>query len=324
MDREMLAFRAAVMDEIRSFFKERSYLEVDTPLLAPALIPESSIEIFQTRYEDEKGDSTWMNLIPSPEIWMKVLLARGAGSMFQICKCFRNSEPAGGIHNPEFTMLEYYTVDADYMDSISLTEELFSCLTGMNGPGYVSPPFVKMSMEEAFLQYAGFELGNHLEAGALAAKARQLTGAGTEEDSWEELYNRIFVTLVEPCLPVDRPVLLYDYPAAVPTLAKEKTGTPWAERWELYSRGVELANCFTEETNREKVMQFFKTEMKERERKGMPLASDPAYTAIFSREFPRCSGVALGVDRLIMLLAGKKEIEQVIPFPFLNTRQPPL
>ena len=132
MDIELLRARSRFTQAVRAFFLERRYLEVDTPLLAPALIPEPALEVFRTEWIDPRSLSAReLFLIPSPELWMKRLLARGSGNLFQICKAFRNFEALGRYHNPEFTMLEWYTVGAGYLDSADLTDELLGCLAGI-------------------------------------------------------------------------------------------------------------------------------------------------------------------------------------------------
>ncbi len=136
MDVELLRSRARFTRRSRRFFLERGYLEVETPLLAPALIPEPALEVFRTEWIDPRClAARELFLVPSPELWMKRLLARGSGSLFQICKSFRNFEALGRYHNPEFTMLEWYTVDADYMDSADLTDELLAYLLAALGAG---------------------------------------------------------------------------------------------------------------------------------------------------------------------------------------------
>jgi lysyl-tRNA synthetase class 2 len=129
LDLELLEMRAAVFREIRSFFDRKNFLEVDTPVLAPDLIPETCLEVFRTEYLPPGGKPPkpyW--LVPSPEIWMKKLIAEHGKSVYQICKCFRNGDSTGFLHSPEFTMLEYYTTGFNYLDSLELTEELFDTL----------------------------------------------------------------------------------------------------------------------------------------------------------------------------------------------------
>jgi lysyl-tRNA synthetase class 2 len=317
MDLAALRERAGIIRKVRSFFDRRGYLETDTPLLAPDLIPESCLEVFQTqRVIPGRGGRRPYWLVPSPEIWMKKLIARYGVNMYQICKCFRNGESSGGSHSPEFTMLEYYTMNADYVDSLRLTEELFSFLREP------APVFERLTVEEAFARWAGFDLyGAVAEEGGLEREARRLglepgAGLGTPE-----LYDLIFVHAVEPNLPPDHPVFLMDYPAFVPCLAKKGRDGKTAERWELYASGLELANCYTEEIRGEEVRRFFESEAAEKERRALVRHDvDRDYWKIFlpSRDgsaFPPCSGVALGMDRLIMYLTGKSGIDAVLPFP---------
>ncbi|MDR2049538.1 MAG: LysR family transcriptional regulator [Treponema sp.] len=356
MDLERLTARARIIREIRAFFDAKNYLETDTPLLSPDLIPESCLEVFQTELLRPRGSRTAgqkLYLVPSPEIWMKKLIARHRVSMYQICKCFRNGEQEGRMHNPEFTMLEYYTMDADYLDSLSLTEELFGRLletfggsapgTGQSGNGRagglsgngsaggslpdnkpsLAPPFLRITVEEAFRRWAGFSLTETAaRRPALRAEARRLGLEPPPDLDIPALYDLIFIHAVENRLPKDRPVVLMDYPAFVPCLAQEKTapdGNPVRERWELYVNGIELANCYSEETDPEKVRDFFVQETAKKEQSALVKHKvDEDYRKIFAgangKPFPRCSGTAMGLDRLVMILTGTSSIRSVIPF----------
>jgi lysyl-tRNA synthetase class 2 len=352
MDRALLRFSAAVRREIRDFFEGRGYLELDTPLLAADLIPESCLEVFETRLLPPRGSrrreqAYW--LIPSPELWMKQCIAglwrngelgksggpgqRGEdpAGFYQICHCFRNGEALGRLHSPEFSMLEYYTLDGDYRDSIDVTEALFARLLPLAREGpcreaaeILRPPFEVISIEAAFSRWAGFDLYRAAASpGGLEAEARRLgldPAPGLDKGT---LYDLIFVDKVEPALPRDRPVALIDYPAFVPCLAKKNGDT--AERWELYGRGIELANCYTEETGPQAVRAFFESEKSAKEASALvPHRVNDDYWKIFlppqgraggEDGFPPCSGAALGLDRLLMILAGAPSINGVLPFP---------
>jgi lysyl-tRNA synthetase class 2 len=303
---------------LRSFFDERGYLEVDTPLLSPDLIPESSIEIFKTNRLDINGGMEEFYLIPSPEIWMKKLLAGGSGSIYQICKSFRNSEQSGRLHRNEFTMLEWYGVGLDYKDNISLTGELFKSLAPLAQEGsrhYFEEDFLILSMDEAFCRYAGFSLLENSSISLLSKQLDRLELPYNKNDNKETLYNRLFLTLVEPALPEDRTVVLTEYPSFVPTLAKTEPGSPFSERWELYIKGIELANCFSEETSPERIARYFEKEGVEKSKALVPHNVDKDFSLIFNEDYPRVSGVALGVDRLLMSLCGAGEIDEVLLFP---------
>ena len=227
MDIEILRERARIIRQVRSFFDSKKYLELDTPLLSPDLIPESCLEVFETKRKTPcsgvtpGGSSTPYWLIPSPEIWMKKIIARHRVNVYQVCKCFRNGESAGYLHSPEFTMLEYYTMNADYTDSLALTEELFRNLTG-NGSSPLSLPFERITVAGAFSRYAGFDLFAAAETpGGLESEARKLGLDPAQGQSVAALYDLIFIHAVEPNLKHNLVVALLDYPAFVPTLAKK-------------------------------------------------------------------------------------------------------
>jgi len=316
--------RSEILKRIRAFFEQRGYLEVSTPLLAPSLIPEAPIEVFETQLNHEFYGSYPLYLIPSPEVFMKKLIAAGSGDMYQICKSFRNSEQIGRQHNPEFEMLEWYSMGLDYLQSIELTEELFDRLTTDEHPAALRPPFRRLSIEEAFRDLAGFSLEEHQALPGLVDQALKLGLIIDKKNpgSWEELFNRIFLNFVEPKLPQGRPLVLYDYPRQIPCLAKDIPGSPWKERWELYVQGVEIANCYSEETDPSKVEEFFRRESA-RKAAYSPVVpdADEEFLALFHQSFPECSGVALGIDRLVMALTGHQDIGGVIFFPISDTLQ---
>ena len=344
---EMLQERAAIIRNTRSFFDRKNYLELDTPLLCPDLIPESCLEVFKTERlfpRASKKENYPLYLIPSPEIWMKKIIAQHRANIYQICKCFRNGESSGHLHNCEFTMLEYYTMDADYMDSLSLTEELFGYLfkkkkeqknekfeTGNEKPGVKDGQFAdnseqraekfltfeRITVAQAFEQWAGFDLFTAAaDAGSMEREAQKLKLEPPPGLTTAELYDLIFIHAVEPHLKPERPVALLDYPAFVPCLAKIKPDGRTVERWELYYNGIELANCFSEETDPQRVKYFFINEERAKANGAITRHNvDHDYWKIFDRRgFPRCSGVAMGLDRLIMALTGRSSIDGVLPF----------
>lgn len=317
------------MQRIREFFIQRGYLELDTPALSSHLIPESCLEVFRTEYiYPGTQEAIPLYLVPSPEVHIKPLIARHKVSMFQLSKCYRNLESCGRIHSPEFTMLEYYTVNANYMDTAAITEELFNFLlpppaADRDDFAYLRPPFMRLTMDQAFFQYAGFYLSSCTTPQQLAEQARKLGIYEPEDNSfdswpWDDLYELILVQCVEPQLPKNKPVLLMDYPAQVPCLAQDvpnPTGQKplWKQRWELYVAGVELSNCYSEETDPEKIRSYFQQEGQAKAQSARVLhAIDENYWKHF-QTFPTCSGNALGVDRLIALLQGRTTIEGVLP-----------
>jgi len=329
VDIETLAERARIIRLVRSFFDGRGYLELDTPLLSRDLIPESCLEVFRADRVLPGGGTEPLWLIPSPEVWMKRVIARHRASVFQVCKCFRNGESAGLLHSPEFSMLEYYTVSAGYMDSLAVTEDLVAFLSERTDGSWEEttdgapaasfrPPFERLTVAEAFARFAGFDLFAAARTpGAMEAEARRLGLDPAPGTATVVLYDLIFIHAVEPRLRRLGPVALLDYPAFVPCLARPSADGLTVERWELYFRGIELANCFSEETDPARVRAFFESEAAEKEARALvPHAVDADYWKLFdgSEPFPRCSGVAVGLDRLIMALMGKRSIGGVLPF----------
>jgi len=313
----LLRRRSEVLHLLRLFFRRLGYLEVDTPLLAPGLIPESSLEVFRTFGDRE------LYLIPSPELWMKRLLAEGSGSLFQLCRCFRNHEPDSPLHSREFTMLEWYAAGAGYLESIDILERLFGFLLQRLGlePALhfrgrrldCTPPFRRLSMREAFRRQLGWRLEDLQDRSALARRARALEVPVAEDDSWADLFHKVFLSFVEPALPVDRPLLLLDYPAAIPTLAR-RSGF-WAERWELYLGGIEVANCYSEATDPRAIGEFFRGQSQAKGSAREPHRVDWELSATLQAGLPPCSGAALGVDRLLMVLLDEASVSAVNAIP---------
>ena len=340
MDIESLEFRAACIQAARNFFISHGYLELDTPALAAALIPESCLEVFRADYlkpfkTDEQAHIP-LFLTPSPEVFIKPIIAQHKRSVFQLSKCYRNVEAVGAIHHPEFTMLEYYTMHADYKDSILLTENFLQAMVQAAKPlavadqsacEIIAQPFLQLTMDEAFKRYAGFSLAEASSPQALAAQAEHL-GLGPyaqyEQWAWDDLYELLLVHCIEPQLPLHRPVALIDYPARVPCLAQEQSeyyltsaGTPveWKtkQRWEVYINGVELANCYTEERDASAIDQYVQQETALKAKTArVPHPAVQNFGELCAK-MPPCSGTALGFDRLIMLLAGKTSLA-----PFLH------
>lgn len=292
----MLRTRSRIVRAIRTFFDDRGYLAAETPLLCAHPIPEAHIQRMTTRYDPpDYADAAPIELalLPSPEYWLKRLIAAGAGSVYEIARSFRNVESISSGHRPEFTMLEYYTLDADAARSLELTQQLLAAL-GWTGSTRIC------SVAELWREHVGGDLADMLRSGAVDADAFQLQ----------------FVNRIEPELAAHDAVFVCDYPVAIPTLARARPHTPWAERWELYLGGLEVANCYTEETDPVRIAAFFAAEQA-----ALPSARrlpvEPDY--LTDPPLPPCSGVALGVDRLVMALTGAQDIREVISYSFFDT-----
>lgn len=317
MNIETAKARSSLYANIRKFFTQRNYLEVETPVLAPALIPEPSIDNFATQFVNEFLGSREYYLIPSPEVFIKRLIAESRMSMFEISKCFRNCEQVGSVHSPEFSMLEYYTVGFDEKDSIELTKQLLRETAIDNCPESVKSPWLEMTVRQAVLKYTGLDLDMLQNPKDLRNEAEKLGLMIPGSEPWDDTFNRIFCTFVETAIPKDRPVLFTDYPKQIECLAKQEGN--YRRRWELYINGIEVANCYYEETDRKVTEDSFRREyqrlidMRSTTEKVIPDV-DLDFPKYFE-DFPKCSGVALGLDRLLMAELGEKEINNVLLFP---------
>ena len=309
----ILRKRSEITEAVRSFFIEKGFLQVDTPVLASHVIPEAHIEIFRTEQISMCRAPQKLYLLPSPELWMKKLIAKGSGSIFQICKCFRNNEQEGIQHSNEFTMLEYYADNADYLYSLKLTEELFKSLFLKFQLKYMSMPIKVMTIQSAFLKTTGIDIENYPDFASLKGAAVKAGFDITDSyNTWEEVFNLLFVSKTEPEVCGKGITVLKDYPVQIPCTAKKKASSPYYERWELYIDGIEIANCYSEETDPEAIREYYRTETAAKNALAQVAVDvDPAYPDIF-KGFPKCSGTALGMDRLIMILTGCSNIKDVI------------
>ncbi len=289
-----------LLQALRSFFYTRQYLEVDTPLRLPVIIPESHIQPFV---------SEECFLQTSPELCMKLLLAEGNSKIFQICHCFRKEEH-GGLHQGEFTMLEWYQAGWNYYDLMGECEELLCELVQLfqNWSGVstatnilrqgktisLKPPWQKMTVTEAFQQFGGVSAFQAME---------------------EDCFDEILVEKIEPNLGWDCPLFLYDYPAQLASLARKKTDNPTlAERFELYIAGIELANGFSELIDAEEQADRFAEEISMIKKANGYKVSMPDVLLRSLGKMTETAGIALGVDRLLMLLSGRASIEEVVSF----------
>ena len=310
--------RSRLYSNIRRYFTDRNYLEVETPTLSPDLIPEATIDNFGTWFVNEFSSSREMYMIPSPEIFIKKLLADGSGSVFEISKCFRNCEQLGTIHNPEFTMLEYYTVGYDEKDSIGLTQDMLRSTALEGCPECVTADFEVMTVREAVRRYAGIDLDGLQNPKDLRAAADRMGLPIPGPEPWDDTFNRIFINFVETAIPKDHPVCLTDYPRQIECLAEAQGN--YRRRWELYINGIEIANCYLEERDPDVAADYYRREYQKllelRRDNGKTIPDiDDSFCDVLGR-LPACSGVAIGLDRLLMVETGARDIDDVLLFPF--------
>lgn len=289
-----LHLRARVIQTIREFFRSRGFLEVETPHRIPANAPEEHIEPYR---------SDTCHLQTSPEICMKRLLCRGYGNIFQICRCWRSNE-RGRRHVPEFTMLEWYRADSDYFALMKDCEELLKSV-------------VETVCGGTTLSYQGrrIEVNNGIGRITVREAFERFGGTTMEAALHDGTFDEIMVTAIEPALPQDVPAILMDYPAEAASLARLKPGDPTVgERFELYAGGLELANGFSELNDpREQRARFLEANDK-RLRSGLPPLPLPEPFLADLGDMPPAAGIALGVDRLVMLCADADRIDDVVAF----------
>ena len=314
-DIEVQKARSFVKREIMNFLENNGYTEIDTPIFTKAAIPENTIALFETKRHGENIKDEKFYLLPSPELYMKMFIAKNKTSVYQFSPCFRNNEQTSSIHSSEFTMLEYYKVGEDEMYSLSLTEKLFSYMAEFYNIPEFKKPFRKISMRDLVKELTDVDLDiiSSKEDMQNAVEKAGITIYDKSENI-DDTFNRLFVSLVEPNLnDKNEVVAIYNYPSFIDCLAENTTNGKYKRRWELYFNGIELANCYKEETDPKQVEVYFKNEdflIKKRDKNFQ--SSSEFVKAVL----PPSSGVALGFDRFLMCLLKKTEIKDIIPFGY--------
>ncbi|HEY9030989.1 MAG TPA: EF-P lysine aminoacylase EpmA [Kangiella sp.] len=302
-----LKARAKLLSTIRAFFDEREVLEVDTPALSHHGVTDRYMHSMTADIgcSAEKGF-----LQTSPEYAMKRLLAAGSGSIYQICKAFRQDE-VGAKHNPEFTMLEWYRLGFDHFQ---LMDDVFGLVTEVLGPKQRKD----FTYQQVFIDYLGIDPLS-IKDDELEQFARSNLGSLPEDLERDDFLSLLFEDKIEPQLGKRGTVLfIYDYPASQAALARiSETDPRVAHRFELYIEGVELANGFYELANSEQQLARFNADNQWRKSNNLPeIAIDQRFIAALEHGLPECSGVALGLDRLLMIKLNTKDIQEVIAFPW--------
>lgn len=314
--------REKIMKALRQFFQSKNFHEVETPLLVPHPGTEPYLEVFATQLQLQNEAAQTAFLITSPELQMKKLLAAGLGNIFQISKSFRNGEGRSPTHNSEFTILEYYRSNATYFDLMNDLDELLPYLFGgkvltYQGKNYdLSQGCVRIKVKDAFAKYAHISEKELLDRDLLCARAAEKGYRIAAHTTWEEAYNQIFLNEIEPNLGQDRPTIIYDYPRAQAALAQLCDDKNYAQRLEVYLAGLELGNGFGELTDAEEQENRCRADLRERQRLGKtPYDYDHDFIEALKSINFSAAGIAIGVDRLIMLAADVADIAQITFFP---------
>lgn len=319
-----LKSRMALTRAIRAFFDNQEFYEVETPILQVCPVMDAHIHGFKTELKglDLKRERD-LYLHTSPEFAMKKLLVAGLPRIYQLCHVFRNGE-GSRLHSPEFTILEWYRAQADYHaimeDCIGLLRHCAQDLqvNVYTHKGLNCDPFgdwEKLSVAGAFERYASIRLGDYLEdrndfAAAIAGQGIRVAA----DDRWDDLFFRVMAEKIEPNLGMGVPCILYDYPVSMASLSRRKPEDPrFAERFELYVCGIELANAFSELTDEAEQEKRYHEEMAiKKALYGETYPLDEDFIAALKYGLPESGGIALGVDRLAMLASGADDIEKVL------------
>ena len=312
-NKDRLFARSDLLKSIRSFFGQRSVLEVETPVLSQAAGTDPNLDSISANYLDAKQKEQTLFLQTSPEFAMKRLLADGSGAIFQICKSFRNAEQ-GARHNPEFTLLEWYQPGYDEHQLMNELMTLVQILYPQQRS--IQQQWQKQTYQNLFEQHLG--INPHAihseELERFVEKEINIEIEQANKDIWLDL---LFSHLIVPQL--QKPIFIYDYPvsqAALAAIGKNNDGIEIARRFELVIGGMEIANGYFELTNVEEQRKRFSYDQKirqEQQKATNPI--DENLLAAMKHGLPSCAGVALGLDRLLMLISGAKSIDEVLTFP---------
>ena len=319
--------RENVLRAVRSFFDTKQFHEVETPLLLKAPAAESYLDVFETKLLDRDRKETPAYLSTSPELALKKLIVAGIGNCYSITKSFRNMETDSHTHNPEFTILEWYRIGATYTSLMEDCKNLVLSINHALGHGdtltYQGVTFdlagvwEKITIKEAFLKWAGINFDEFLDDTTARKIAKEKGYTVVDKNTWEELYDQIFLNEVEPHLGKTKPTIIYEFPGCLAALSKKKeSDTRYAERFEWYIGGLELGDCYTELTDWKEQQDRFDAELAEVKRLGKTTYDyDHDFIDALKVGMPDTSGIAVGLDRLIMLLADTTRIADTLFFP---------
>ncbi|PIU35230.1 EF-P lysine aminoacylase GenX [Candidatus Shapirobacteria bacterium CG07_land_8_20_14_0_80_39_18] len=325
--------KAKILTALREFFAKENFLEIDTPTLVPAPDTNPFNEVFKL---EEKN----LFLTPSPEFFIKKFLASGLKNVYQITKAYRDWQEHDPLHLSEFTILEWYRDNATYLELMVDCENLVNhiqqrlfekcqmsnvkcqnqilnvkTLKYQRQQINLSPPWFRISCKEAFKRYADINLDEFIDINKARKICRQKGYQVDEKNSWEELYHQIFLNEVELRLPKEQPLILYDYPAPLAALSKIKESDPrYAERFEFYIGGLELGNGYSELTDAHEQEKRLKADIETRKSKKMKVFDyDHDFVEALKEGLSKTAGIAVGIDRLVMLFTDSSDIHEVTP-----------
>ena len=318
--------RIKILKNIREFFWHNGFDEVDTPISMREPGQEPYLNPIKIGIKDAIGKEYDFYLRTSPEYALKKFLATGKEKIFEIAKCFRNGEALEGTHCPEFTMLEWYRAPGKLSNIMDDTEALFKFVMNKLDKHqfsyrgiqiYCFEKWERVAMKELFQKYLSVNLDEYLETKKIFELAKKLGYQADPNDEYENIFFKIFLNEIEPKLGLEKPIFVYDYPAQMCSLSKLTESDPrYAERFELYIGGLEIANAFGELTDPAEQQKRLEDDRKLRQKLGKEIWSvDPDFIAALGeleKQGREAGGIALGIDRMVVLCTGAKDIKEVI------------
>ena len=317
-----------VVQYIRQLFISKNFHEIETPTLLPKIPIEPNLYPLKTVWQERKID---FYLPTSPESSLKKVITKGVGNCFTISKVFRDLENIGPTHNLEFSMLEWYEMNKTHHDIAKTTQELIlncyhsvlkkqnkkltSILNYQNQNIDLSSPWYEFTLSQLFREYANIDLSKNLDTNSILKTAKNKGYNIDGINTWEPLYTQIFINEVESKLPLDKPVIIFDYPTQLSPLCKKCPDSPgFSQRFEFYIGGMEIGNAYTELTDSQELERNFIEETKNRKENNLPVHPYDKEFVDAVGKMPECAGIGLGVDRLAMLFNNSQNIEDVLYF----------
>ncbi len=317
--------RFFILKKIRDFFDQQKFIEIEAPTIIKYPGQEPNIEPMSIKVHNENGQEFQGFLHTSPEYTMKKMLSAGFNKIYFLGKTFRDFESFGGIHNPEFTMIEWYRKNVDFTKIMDDSEKLFKFISKELKKSkfkfgdkdlfdFINQKWQRVSVKQLFKRYLKVNLDDYLTTAKIEKLCLAQKIKCSKGERFEEIFYRIFLEKIEPYLGFDKPTIVYNYPSAMAALSRLSVkDSRYAERFEIYFRGVELANAYSELTDHQEQKSRLLSEKEIRTNKGQLVYDlDKDFLEALQLKLPPCAGIALGVDRLMMIFLDCQEINNVL------------
>ncbi len=320
-NKKHLELRSKMLQAVRHFFVSRDFVEIEAPLFVRLAGQEPYLSPVSLSIKDENNNAYTGYLSTSPEFTMKKCLAAGFENIFYLGKSFRDNESLTGLHHPEFTMLEWYRNNCEYNAIMDDTEKLVKTLGSLDGVNpdsalYLIKKWERVHMRDLWKQVIDIDLDQYLTTDAMYDLCLEHGHAVAENDSYGTYFHTIFLNEIEPTLGMESPVIVHHFPAQMAALANvDGADSKYAKRFEVYMRGIEIANAFDELCDAAEQEERFIDDQRKRASLGKePIDIDTAFLDALDN-IDRAAGIALGFDRLVMLSTGCQNIEDVLVLP---------